>query len=268
MPIILEHVTFGYDGRNVVDDATLTIAEGLVHLVFGPTGCGKTTIALLLVGLLRPQKGTILVDGADPAHPHFNRQSIQLAFQFPESQMFEVTVEKEVSYALKNFGLAPGEIRGRCDWAMDCVGLPREFLGRAPHNLSFGERRKVALASAIAVRPAYLILDEPLAGLDWTGRRNLVEVILRLKEEGMAAVILTHETDLIGEIGDTALSMAGGGISEPLPAADFVYDDPAGPHIPEFLKLLRLMKERGFRIPGRPHRIDDVARAVVDAVSP
>ena len=268
MAIVLERVSFAYDGQPVLDDATLTVGQGLVHLVFGPTGCGKTTFALLLVGLLRPEEGTVLVDGADPAGTDFNRQNIQLAFQFPETQMFELTVEKELSYALRNFGLTSAEILKRCDWAMDCVGLPRGFLRRDPHNLSFGERRKVALASAIAVKPPYLILDEPLAGLDWTGRKNLVEVIERMKAEGMTSVILAHETDLIGEIGDMVLSMAGGEISEPRPAADFVYDGPAGPNMPEFIKVLRLMERRGFQVSGKPYRMEDVTRAVIAAVSP
>ena len=269
MPIVVEHLGFAYDGNTVVDDVSLTVGQGLVHLVFGPTGCGKTTFALLLVGLLRPQHGTILVDGADPAGKRFNRQSIQLAFQFPEVQMFELTVEKEVSYGLRNFGLPSGDIRERSEWALDCVGLSAEFLGRDPHNLSFGERRKVALASVIAVKPAYLILDEPLAGLDWTGRKSLVAAIERLKTEGMTAVILTHETDLVGEVGDTALSMAEAKISEPRPVADFIYDDPgaAGAHVPEFIRLLQLMEVAGFCITGRPYRIEDVARAVVASIS-
>jgi energy-coupling factor transporter ATP-binding protein EcfA2 len=269
LPIVIEHLDFAYDGDTVVEDVSLNIGQGLVHLVFGPTGCGKTTLALLLVGLLRPQNGTILIDGADPAGSHFDRQTIQLAFQFPEVQMFELTVEKEISYGPRNFGLTSGDVRERCEWAMDCVGLPVEFLERDPHNLSFGERRKVALASAIAVKPAYLILDEPLAGLDWTGRRSLVAVIERLKAEGMTAVILTHESDLVGETGDTALAMAGGRISGPRPVADFLYDDPGrdGPHVPEFIRLLGLMEESGFRITGRPHRTEDVARAIVASIS-
>jgi energy-coupling factor transporter ATP-binding protein EcfA2 len=184
--------------------------------------------------------------------------------------MFELTVEKELSYALKNFGLPYREIRERCKWAMDCVGLSGEFLKRDPHGLSFGERRKVALASAIAVRPAYLILDEPLAGLDWTGRTSLVGVIDRMKTEGMTAVILTHEIDLLGEVGDMVISMAGGRISEPRPVEDFVYTGPPddGRRAPEFIRLLDLMKRDGFRVSGRPYRIEDVARAVLDAVSP
>jgi energy-coupling factor transport system ATP-binding protein len=268
--IVIDHVTFAYDGGTVVEDASLTIEHGLVHLVFGPTGCGKTTLALLLVGLLRPQQGSVLVDGVDPAGSGFDRRSIQLAFQFPEVQMFEPTVEKELSYGLRNFGLASGDFRGRSEWALDCVGLSADFLGRDPHSLSFGERRKVAIASAIAVKPAYLILDEPLAGLDWSGRSSLVAVIERLKKEGVAAVILTHETDIIGEVGDVALSMAGGSISAPRSAEDFIYSDPgpAGPHVPEFIRLLRTMESRGLRVGGRPYRIEDVTRAVIDAIKP
>jgi energy-coupling factor transport system ATP-binding protein len=269
LPIVLRDLCFSYDRDPVIDDVSLAIKQGLIHLVMGPTGCGKTTLALLLVGLLRPQKGSVLVDGADPAGRDFSRQAIQLAFQFPEAQMFELTVEREIVYGLKNFGLAAGECEERCRRALDCVGLPHEFLNRDPHSLSFGERRKVALASVIAIEPAYLILDEPLAGLDWDGRKSLVAAIENLKERGVTSVILTHETDLLGEMGDTVLVMEGGEISRPRPVPDFLYPEPGpnGPNVPEFIRVVKIMSRRGIRIPGRPYRIKDVVGALIKAFS-
>jgi energy-coupling factor transport system ATP-binding protein len=269
LPVTLEKLSFSYDRDPIIEDVSLSLEHGLIHLVVGPTGCGKTTLALLFVGLLRPLRGTVLVDGADPADRDFSRQTIQLAFQFPEAQMFELTVAKEISYGLKNFGLAGGESEERCRWALDCVGLSREFLNRDPHSLSFGERRKVALASVIAVKPLYLILDEPLAGLDWNGRKSLVAAIENLKQQGMTAVILTHETDLIGETGDTILSMEEGKISEPCPLAHFLYSEPGpnGSRVPEFIRVLQIMERKGLHIGGRPHRIDEVAQALIKALA-
>jgi energy-coupling factor transport system ATP-binding protein len=266
LSIVLDGVDFAYEGDPVIKAAGFTLEGGLVHVALGSTGSGKTTLAVLLVGLLRPGEGTIRVDGEDPAGSRFNRQTVQLAFQFPEIQMFELTVEKEISYALKNFGLPPDRIRDRCEWALDCVGLPQRFLGRDPHSLSFGERRRVALASTIAVKPRYLILDEPLAGLDWTGRKSLVQIIDRLKQDGMTTLILTHETDLLGEIGDTVLIIDAGRVIGPVPASEFVRADPGASHLPEYMKLIHLLEARGCRIEGRPYRLEDVARALVDAV--
>jgi energy-coupling factor transporter ATP-binding protein EcfA2 len=268
LSIVMENLTFSYDGDAVLRDVSLAVDPGLTHLVLGPTGCGKSTLALLMVGLLRPQRGTILVDGNDPAGDSFPRHQIQLAFQFPESQMFELTVAKEISYGLKNFGVSADETEERSRWALDCMGLPADFLGRDPHNLSFGERRKVALASVIALKPRYLILDEPLAGLDWNGRRSLVSAIGELGRQGMTAVILTHEADLVGEMGDMVLSLSGGRISRPVPAAEFLYEDPGpdGPHTPEFIRLLHLMAATGYDIPGRPLRLTEVADAIRKAL--
>jgi energy-coupling factor transport system ATP-binding protein len=268
LSIVLDRLTYSYGGDPIFDGVSLCMDAGLVHLVLGPTGCGKTTLALLMVGLLRPVEGGIVVDGKDPAAGDFPRQAIQLAFQFPEVQMFELTVEKEIGYGLRNFGVPDEEVPARSIRALESVGLSASFLGRDPHSLSFGERRKVALASVIALRPAYLILDEPLAGLDGNGRKSLVEATESLKREGMTVVVLTHETDLIGEVGDTILSVAGGKVSPPLPAADFLYEDPGleGPDVPEFIRLLHLMTAAGFKVPGRPYRLSDVGSAIKKAL--
>jgi energy-coupling factor transport system ATP-binding protein len=264
LSIVLNGLSFSYDRDPVLENVCLSVERGLTHLVLGPTGCGKTTLALLIVGLLRPDEGNVLVDGADPAGRAFPRHTIQLAFQFPEAQMFEVTVEKEIAYGLKNFGLPDGECRERCLWALDSVGLSGGFLTRDPRGLSFGEQRKVALASVIALKPVYLILDEPLAGLDWNGRKSLVGTIETLKDQGMTSVILTHEADLLGEAGDMILAMSDGGLSGPRPVADFLYGAPrpAGVHLPEFVKLVQLMTAGGFHIEGRPYRLRDAADAV------
>jgi energy-coupling factor transporter ATP-binding protein EcfA2 len=268
MAIVLDHLSFAYERDAVFEDVDLTLDPGFVHLILGPTGCGKTTLALLMVGLLKPTAGGVLVDGKDPGRAGFPRHLIQIAFQFPEVQMFELTVEKEIAYGLRNLGLQDSRIGERISWALECIGLPAEWLGRDPRNLSFGERRKVALASVIAMKPVYLLLDEPLAGLDWQGRKSLAAALEGLKRESITVIVLTHEADLIGEVGDTMLSVAGTGISVPRPAAELLYGDPwtEGVEIPEHIRLLHLMAAGGFDIPGRPYRLADTVAAVRQAL--
>jgi energy-coupling factor transport system ATP-binding protein len=268
LSVVVEHVSFSYFDDDVLRDIDITFAEGLVHLILGRTGSGKTTLALILAGLLKPRGGSVRVDGADPAAADFERSRVQLAFQFPESQIFELTVEKELEYGLRNFGFDPGEITKRRDWALECVGLAGDMLPRDPGTLSFGERRKVALASIIALKPRYLILDEPLAGLDWRGRHNLVAAIRKLKDQGLTSIILTHETDIVSEIGDTVTIATGRTLSGPLDVTEFLYPEHGPDHdlTPEYILTLRGVRLGGLPVPGKPRHVQDAARAVAQAL--
>ena len=268
MAISLESVSFSYSQGRILSNVDLTLDGGLIHLVCGPTGSGKSTIALLIVGLLKPEAGRITVDGVDPASKEFDRSSLQLAFQFPEAQIFEITVEREIAYGLKNFGIESDRARRRIVWAIDCVGLARDLLRRDPNSLSFGERRRVALASVIALRPRYLVLDEPLAGLDWQGRLGLLTTIGNLKTEGIASVILTHETEIVGEIGDTVTVLKGSRVFGTQDPDDFLYPPREPDHglLPDYIRTLRRLNAAGFDIPGRPRSAKEVALVVAEAL--
>lgn len=282
MPIVIKNLGFSYFDRSVLEGINARLDDGLVHLLLGSTGSGKTTLALIITGLAAPTRGSVRVDDCDPASGRFERTKLQLAFQFPEVQIFESTVEREIDYGLKNFGLLPDEARARREWAMDCVGLSTTFLTRDPAGLSFGERRKVALASVIALKPKYLVLDEPLAGLDWHGRRHLVETIARLKGEELTTLILTHEADLVAEIGDTVSVLGRGCLLGPLSPEEFLNPGTApdecavkvGPDVtassgalsaardllPDFaLAVHRLRRGRHLSLP-LPRRIEDTVR--------
>jgi energy-coupling factor transport system ATP-binding protein len=213
---------------------------------------------------LKPDRGTVTIDGCDPASDRFDRSRLQLAFQFPEVQIFESSVEREIEYGLRNFAFPPDEIAARRDWALDCVGLPRAILPRDPSGLSFGERRKVALASVIALKPAYLVLDEPLAGLDWHGRRNLVRTILRLKDEGLTSLVLTHEADLVGEVGDTVSLVVKGNLRGPMPVDVFL--DSGLDLVPDFVHIVEELKARGYAVQASPARAEAIASAIVKAL--
>jgi energy-coupling factor transport system ATP-binding protein len=268
LAVVLERVSFSYFDDIILDGVDTSFAEQQVHLLLGPTGSGKTTLALMMAGLLKPQRGSVLVDDADPASKTFERSRVQLAFQFPESQIFETTVEKEIEYGLRNFGHEPASIHERCRWALDCVGLAEEILPREPNALSFGECRKVALASVIAVKPRYLILDEPLAGLDWFARRSLVTTIERLRSEGLATLVLTHESDLLGEIGDTVTVVARKKVSRPLPVGEFL-SGTTGPDedlVPDFIRVLSRINRAALRTASAPRRPEDVAAVIASII--
>jgi energy-coupling factor transporter ATP-binding protein EcfA2 len=268
MTVILKDVSFSYFDDDVLRAVNLTLDRGLVHLVIGRTGSGKTTLALLLAGLLRPARGTVRIDDCDPTAGDFERHRVQLAFQFPESQIFEMTVEKELTYGLRNFGFESREIIRRRDWALECVGLSGGMLERDPGNLSFGERRKVALASIIALKPEYLILDEPLAGLDWRGRTNLIATVGKLKDEGLTTIMLTHESDIVNEIGDSVTIAAGQTFMGPFAVDDFLHPEgePAHDLLPEYILAFREVKGAGLAVGGKPRTVRDTARAIGEAL--
>jgi len=266
--VILEEVSFSYFEDDVLHDVNFKLANGMVHLLLGRTGSGKSTLALILAGLLKPRTGSVRIDGSDPAAKDFERSRVQLAFQFPESQIFEMTVEKELEYGLRNFGFDPGEITGRRDWALECVGLPSEMLPRDPGRLSFGERRKLALASIIALKPEYLILDEPLAGLDWRGRESLIDTIRKLRDQGLTTIILTHETDVVSEIGDTVTIAAGKTVSGPLAVDDFLHPECEPDHdlLPEYILTFRDIQRAGLAVHGKPRTVRDAAKAIAQSL--
>lgn len=268
MSIVLEHLSFSYFEDSVLHDIDITLGDGLVHLVLGRTGSGKSTLAMLLAGLLRPRSGRVLIDGADPASRGFDRRRVQLAFQFPETQIFEMTVQNEIEYGLRNFGFSADEIVRRRDWALGCIGLATDMLPRDPSALSFGERRKVALASILALEPKYLILDEPFAGLDWHGRQSLTAIVRKLKAEGLTAVILTHETDIVSEIGDRVLIAADRTVSEPQPVTEFLYpeSDPSHDLLPGYVRVLRRIQSCGLPVRGKPRDVKHAARAIASAL--
>lgn len=259
MPIVIENLTCGYFDRPVLDKVGVTFCEGSIHLLLGSTGSGKTTLALAIAGLIEPRQGSVLVDGVNPASRSFDRRMLQLAFQFPEVQMFESTAEKEIDYGLKNFGFQAAEIAERRKWAAGRVGLPAALLQRDPMCLSFGERRRVALASVIAIKPKYLILDEPLAGLDWRGRAHLVAALSGLRDEGLTTLVLTHESDLVGEIGDAVTVVAGGGVFGPVDPEAFLASGDHPGLMPGYAEVARTVMAACGAPGAVPRRPEDAA---------
>ncbi len=221
MHIRVENLTHIYApgtpaARQALRGVNLEIGSGERVGIVGPTGSGKSTLVQHIAGLLVPTAGRVLLDGV-PAHARTpearaRRRQIGLAFQFPEEQMFELTVFREVAFGPRHLGLDEAEVALRVRWALETVGLDPEAFGeRIPLALSGGEMRRVALAGILALRPRVLILDEPTAGLDPRGREDILVRLRAWQEEtGATLILVSHHLDEIARVVDRAVVMAGG----------------------------------------------------------
>lgn len=178
-----------------LDDVSLDIMEGEHIAVLGHNGCGKSTLAKHLNALLLPTAGTVEVDAVDTANEAdlwTIRQMVGMVFQNPDNQLVATTVEEDVAFGPENMGMEPTQIRQRVDEALALVGMS-EFKDKGPHLLSGGQKQRVAIAGIIAMRPKYIVFDEPTAMLDPTGRREVMETMQRLnREEGITVINITH----------------------------------------------------------------------------
>lgn len=184
--------------KTAIDDINLEIEEGEFVGVIGHTGSGKSTLLQHLNGLLKPSSGKVYVDGLDiwenPENARKARFMVGLVFQYPEYQLFEETVYKDIAFGPKNMGLDENEIDKRVREAIEFVGLSEEFLNKSPFELSGGQKRRVAIAGVIAMEPKIIILDEPTAGLDPKGRDDILEHIKMYHQEKKSTVLLVSHS--------------------------------------------------------------------------
>ncbi len=203
--------------RSAVDGVSMEIYEGEFLGIIGHTGSGKSTLIQHLNGLLKPTGGTIFLGDrdiwADPKKIREVRFRVGLVFQYPEYQLFEETVYKDIAFGAKNMGLEEGEIDRRVRSAAAFAGLGEDLLDKSPFDLSGGQKRRVAIAGVIAMEPEVLILDEPSAGLDPAGRRSLLENIRRYhRERGTTVVMVSHSMDEVAENVDRIIVLADAGV--------------------------------------------------------
>lgn len=200
-----------------LDDINFSVGDGEFVGIIGHTGSGKSTLMQIMAGLLKPDAGTVYIDGKDifakDADKKWLRRTVGVVFQYPEHQLFEETVEKDIRFGPMRTGVAEEEIPARVREAMDLVGLDYEqYAQKSPFELSGGEKRKAALAGVLAMRPRIMLMDEPIAGLDPQGREAFMGLTRTLHEKGVTILMISHNMDGLAEYADRIIAMNKGKI--------------------------------------------------------
>ena len=298
--IVLEHVDFTYSvgtpfEHKALDDVSVSIRENRITGVIGHTGSGKSTMMTLLNGLAVPTNGRVFLDGYDinsrakevipewlklPEYRNLRKSTakkaikaevakrkktlcfrVGLVMQYPEYQLFEETVEKDIAYGPKNMGLDEDEIRARVLEAMRFSGLEESLLVKSPFDLSGGQKRRVAIAGVIAMRPEVLVLDEPAAGLDPIGREQIFnEIRAYQRSTNSTVVIVSHSMEDMAEYCDDMIVLANarvvaqGTCREVFALVSML--DRVGLDIPQITRLMRILRERGLDVPENVYTVD------------
>lgn len=277
MGITLESVNYTYqagtpfEGRALFD-INLSIKEGSYTAFIGHTGSGKSTIMQLLNGLNVPTEGAVIVNDikitADSKNKDIKpvRKKVGLVFQFPESQLFEETVLKDVAFGPQNFGVSIEEAEQLARENLAMVGISEEFFEKNPFELSGGQMRRVAIAGILAMEPEVLVLDEPTAGLDPKGRRELMSLFKELHQNGMTIVLVTHLMDDVANYADYVNVLEGGKLvrsgypKEVFQDVDFLESKQLG--VPKITKFAQQLVKRGLQLESLPITIEEFAEVV------
>ena len=280
MSIVIEHLNYVYmQGgpyeTKALDDVSLTIHDGEFVGLSGHTGSGKSTLVQHLNGLILPTSGQITVDGMDLADKNTDKRAIRrrvgLVFQYPENQLFEETVAKDIAFGPKNLGLDEAEIDRRVRTAMRRVALDYDKLSqRSVFELSGGQMRRVAIAGVLAMEPQTLVLDEPCAGLDPKGREEILGLISDLhRESGATIVMVSHSMDDVAALAERVIVMNHGKVAmDGAPREVFSRGEELraiGLDVPQAVELAQKLREKGFDVPEGIYKIEEV-RAAVEAI--
>ena len=258
--------------RSAVEGLSLDIRRGEFLGIIGHTGSGKSTLIQHLNGLLKPSSGTIYLDGTDiwaePKKIRSVRFRVGLVFQYPEYQLFEDTVRKDIAFGPKNMGLDAAEVERRVLTALSAVGLDESVLDKSPFALSGGQKRRVAIAGVMAMEPEVLILDEPTAGLDPRGRESILQMLREYHEtRGSTVVLVSHSMEEIARNAQRIIVLSGGGVCmEGTPAEVFARADEleaVGLDVPQSTKIAAALRRRGMAVEGSIFTVDALARAIL-----
>ena len=263
--IEIENVTYTYMKKTpfektALENISFAIKEGDFLAVAGHTGSGKSTLIQIISGLIDLQVGKIEVDGESIKNKSA-RQKIGMVFQYPEHQLFEETVEKDIAFGPRNFGLSEEKISARVDEAMKFVDLSFEIKKSSPFELSGGQRRRVAIAGILALKPKYLILDEPTAGLDPKARKKLLSAIKKLHKSGVTIIFVSHSMEDIANLASRVIVLAQGKILfEGTPRKLFTQEEilrRAGLEQPPITQLMQKLNRAGLNVKIDALNIDE-----------
>lgn len=263
MPIEIKNLTHVYNPgstfeRIALDDISLSISEHSFTGLIGHTGSGKSTLIQHLNGLLKPTSGQILIDGLDihakPANYKRLRQTVGLVFQYPEHQLFELTVYDDVAFGPTNMGLSKDVVDVRVRGALDATGIPEGIYKKSPFDLSGGQKRRVAIAGVLAMQPRVLILDEPTAGLDPRGRDEILDRIKQMHTQLKLTIILvSHSMEDVSRLVDTLVVMNHSKIAfSGSPREIFIHStelEQMGLSAPQASMLMHKLREAGIDVP-------------------
>ena len=280
MDIRFKQVGFAYQAgtpfeMRALHDVTFSVKDGSYVAIIGHTGSGKSTILQHLNALLKPTEGLVELGDKTIDSTTGNkdlkplRKKVGIVFQFPEAQLFEETVEKDIAFGPKNFGVSEEEALKIAAEVVKTVGLPKEVLKKSPFDLSGGQMRRVAIAGVLAMKPEVLVLDEPTAGLDPKGRLEMMEMFYKLnKEQNMTIVLVTHQMNDVSDYADHVIVIESGNVvkegspKEVFSDASWLLEKQLG--VPTTLAFVEKLKEKGWSTDKMPLTLDELANAILE----
>ena len=280
MSIILDHVSHIYEADTsmafpALTDINLVIPDGQFIGLIGHTGSGKSTLVQHLNGLLKPTTGNIYYNGADINDADYNKKELRskvgLVFQYPEHQLFEIDVFKDVCFGPKNLGLDRKEVELRAYSALKQVGIEDEYFYQSPFDLSGGQKRRVAIAGVLAMKPEVLILDEPTAGLDPKGRDEILDQIAKLREEtGMTVILVSHSMEDVAKYVDRIIVMNKSRVmfdDEPKKVFRHYKElEEVGLAAPQITYIMQTLKAKGLAVDTDITGVEEARDAILKAI--
>lgn len=276
--LVLDGVSYLYSRgtpfeRRALDDVSVGFRRGRITGLIGHTGSGKSTLVGLLNGIYKPDSGKVLLDGVDiwerPKEISKIRYKVGVVMQYPEYQLFDETVRKDVGFGPRNLGLSPDEVDMRVRDAVRFVGLSEDILDKSPFELSGGQKRRVAIAGVVAMRPEVLVLDEPAAGLDPRGRREILGGLSAyVRELGGSVILVSHSMEDMAYYCDDVVVMKGGRVALSGEVGEVFSNHSAltdaGLDVPVSLKIAEQLSRSGISLRGELYTVSGLAAAIAE----
>lgn len=276
MAITFKSLSYIYDegmpyAHHALKDINLNIEEGKITAIIGKTGSGKSTLVEHLNALLVPSSGsleiedTIILPGKKNKGLKALRKKVGLVFQFSEYQLFEETILKDVAFGPKNYGASEQEAIAKAKLALKMVGIDESYYETSPFDLSGGQKRRIAIAGILALKPKIIVLDEPTAGLDPKGSQEMIDLFVKLnKKAGITVILVTHDNEIVYNYADNTVLMADGEVKYSGNTLELFNDKEKVKEFnilePKILSVKNALNDKGFKIPSNVRTIDELAK--------